>query len=68
MIVKQAAKVIYNFTRLARPNLSRGNSIFDILKDRSTEIKILHSFNQKILRPHRAIGLNKVFAEELSIS
>lgn len=49
MIAKYALRVVGRFGRLNKPRLNRVENIFELMRDRSTELKYIENTNNVVL-------------------
>lgn len=58
MIVKQALRIINCFGRLSKPKISKAENIFDLMRDKTAELKFISDTNDVRLKTNKFTTLN----------
>lgn len=68
MIVRQTLRILHSFGRLVRPRLNNHENIFDIMKDRTSQLRAIQQFNSKLLTRNKNTRYTEILSDILDIS
>lgn len=58
MIARRALRIINCFGRLSKPKISKVENIFELMRDKSPELKFISTMNDRVLNTTKFTSLN----------